>query len=124
MMVRFATLCDSCGKRSCEYEAWPSCLECDKDTCSSCDVPAHRTDADLNKPERTLCQACVNEPLDRYQALLAERQALETFAEEHSRETQPNRASREVIAEQLYAINAELYELDMVLNEDDTQEVS
>ncbi|MGH7261472.1 MAG: hypothetical protein ACREI9_12460 [Nitrospiraceae bacterium] len=57
--------------------------------------------------------------VDRYQALLAERRALETFAEEHSRETQPDRASREMIAEQLYAIDAELYELDMVLNEED-----
>lgn len=36
--VRFATLCDHCGKRSMEYSVWASCEECLSDTCPECAV--------------------------------------------------------------------------------------
>ena len=34
--VRFATVCDKCGKRSTEYEAWASCDGCQDDVCPEC----------------------------------------------------------------------------------------
>ena len=50
-MVRFATKCDWCGKRSEEYTSWPHCRECGLDLC-----PDHRNH-DFSEPERglTLC---------------------------------------------------------------------
>jgi hypothetical protein len=54
-MVRFATTCDHCGKRSEEYTAWPSCRDCLTDTCAECDVPSERTEDEYN---RTQCQVC------------------------------------------------------------------
>ncbi len=53
--VRFAHICDRCGKRGEEYTAMATCSECLKDTCSDCDVPAHRTEDERNK---TVCKAC------------------------------------------------------------------
>lgn len=35
-MVRFAQLCDQCGKRSPEYSAWAHCRECSDDACRTC----------------------------------------------------------------------------------------
>ena len=58
MMVRFATLCDRCQKRAEEYTAWPSCRECSLDICYACDMSGHRHNADVDKPETTLCRAC------------------------------------------------------------------
>jgi hypothetical protein len=58
MMVRFATTCDFCLARSREYEAWPRCAECFRHACPGCDIPKRRTDADLGKPEETLCREC------------------------------------------------------------------
>jgi hypothetical protein len=49
--VRFASICDHCGKRGPEYQAYLRCRECGADLC-----PAHRND-DFSEPERglTLC---------------------------------------------------------------------
>jgi hypothetical protein len=55
--VRFATTCDSCGKRSEEYFSWPACRECGDDICSECDVPNCR-DEEIGK---TWCKACAEE---------------------------------------------------------------
>ena len=61
MIVKFAVLCDYCNKRSLEYEAWPHCIQCLKDTCSSCDCPSERTDDERNE---TLCQDCLSVMVD------------------------------------------------------------
>lgn len=57
-LVRFATLCDSCGARSEEYTGWPTCTDCGEDTCPSCMEPGSKTDADLDTPETCLCETC------------------------------------------------------------------
>lgn len=36
MIVKFANLCDRCGKRSSEYQLWPSCRHCGLDICDEC----------------------------------------------------------------------------------------
>jgi NMD protein affecting ribosome stability and mRNA decay len=53
--VRFAMLCDKCGRRSEEYGSWPSCADCGEDVCTDCDVPAARTEDEAN---RTICREC------------------------------------------------------------------
>jgi hypothetical protein len=55
-MVRFATTCDHCGKRSEEYTAWPSCRNCLSDTCSACDVPTERSEDECNYTQCRICQ--------------------------------------------------------------------
>jgi hypothetical protein len=35
-LVKFASICDACGNRSAEYEAYPSCRECGHDICLEC----------------------------------------------------------------------------------------
>ena len=57
-MVRFATLCDKCKRRSEEYTAWPHCAECLQDICSNCDIASKRTEDERNA---TLCLDCLNE---------------------------------------------------------------
>jgi hypothetical protein len=53
-LVRFACLCDQCGKRSSEYSSWLSCRDCGEDVCDDCDL------SDRRDPEfgRTLCKRC------------------------------------------------------------------
>lgn len=54
MIVKFATLCDSCGLRSKEYESWPTCRACDKDICHRCGFD---TDENEGRGETT-CKLC------------------------------------------------------------------
>jgi hypothetical protein len=54
-MVRFATKCDKCGRRSEEYTSWPSCKDCGEDICPDCDIDSERTEDESNK---TLCLDC------------------------------------------------------------------
>ena len=54
-MVRFATLCDRCQRRSEEYTAWPTCKECLEHICDRCDVASARTEDEHNE---TLCRNC------------------------------------------------------------------
>lgn len=54
-MVRFATLCDKCGRRSEEYSAWPSCKDCMEDACPDCDIESERSGDERN---HTLCHDC------------------------------------------------------------------
>lgn len=58
MLVRFATLCDHCGKRSAEYAHFAVCRECLEDICPDCDVPSERSEDETNK---TLCRKCAAE---------------------------------------------------------------
>lgn len=39
MIVKFATLCDTCKARSPEYTSWARCLECGEDVCPECMIP-------------------------------------------------------------------------------------
>jgi hypothetical protein len=39
-VVKFASLCDHCEKRSEEYTRWPRCLECGAEVCEGCMVTA------------------------------------------------------------------------------------
>jgi len=50
--VRFAALCDTCGKRSEEYRGWRSCAGCVEDVCDSCDRSRGAFDP------LALCPAC------------------------------------------------------------------
>lgn len=59
-MVRFATLCDRCGRRSPEYEAWPCCRECFQDVCPLHLVP-ETFDAESNRAICTDCRTCEKE---------------------------------------------------------------
>jgi hypothetical protein len=49
VMVRFATKCDRCGKRSEEYTSWPSCRECLNDTCPDCTHPGTLQEHDYDR---------------------------------------------------------------------------
>ena len=64
-VVRFATTCDKCGRRSPEYSSWPMCLECLSDVCQLCYVPGSWTE---DERHRALCLDCetvlVNEEAD------------------------------------------------------------
>lgn len=54
--VRFATLCDVCGKRSEEYARFPRCIDCGDDICPNCTVSvAFGGDPDK---EAAVCPAC------------------------------------------------------------------
>lgn len=57
MTVRFATTCDSCGARSEEYTAWPTCYECHDHVCRVCEVPGSFREGDAS-PDHSLCQTC------------------------------------------------------------------
>lgn len=54
-LVRFATICDKCHKRSEEYGRFPRCSSCLEDVCPDCDVPAARAG---NEDDRTVCREC------------------------------------------------------------------
>jgi hypothetical protein len=54
-IVRFATLCDKCGRRSEEYTAWPSCRECLEDVCPNCYVTGSASEDENN---RATCKSC------------------------------------------------------------------
>jgi hypothetical protein len=62
-LVRFAALCDRCGRRSGEYEGWPHCRKCDNDTCDLCDVATERTE---DEKDETLCSKCAALSIDVY----------------------------------------------------------
>ncbi len=54
-IVRFAEICDNCGKRSEEYSRWRVCRLCGNDTCEDCDLVSQRDDETC----RTLCKDCL-----------------------------------------------------------------
>jgi Zn-finger nucleic acid-binding protein len=58
-MVRFATICDSCGQRSEEYTHWLECKECGLDVCPRC----RETDFDDDERGKSLCKECYQEAL-------------------------------------------------------------
>lgn len=53
-IVRFATLCDRCGKRSEEYSGWPTCECCVEDVCPDC----YRADTLDEEHNRVTCLVC------------------------------------------------------------------
>ena len=60
MMIKFATVCDTCRARSEEYAAWPACRSCGAHCC-----PEHAratTEADAGSPETCLCPECPIKP--------------------------------------------------------------
>ena len=65
-MVRFATTCDKCGKRSNEYEAWPSCRECGNHICPACSQPNSLKTGDGDGPDTALCHGCLSEETQEY----------------------------------------------------------
>jgi hypothetical protein len=64
-VVRFAMLCDKCGRRSEEYGCHATCRECGLDICEACDVKAERTEDERNM---TLCRDCQRAEWERNQA--------------------------------------------------------
>lgn len=58
IVVRFATLCDACKRRSPEYAAWPTCRGCDAHICPDCGVPDTESDPDVDTPVTCLCLDC------------------------------------------------------------------
>jgi hypothetical protein len=66
MIVRFAVVCDQCGKKGPEYQGGINCSECGDDICESC---AERFDYD--PPTRGVCKRCQAEA----NACRAEREA-------------------------------------------------
>lgn len=59
-MVRFATLCDHCNRRSEEYTAWPSCRECYVHICPACQEPGTLRETDGECSETALCRTCAD----------------------------------------------------------------
>lgn len=57
-MVRFATTCDRCQRRSEEYTSWPSCRECLDFICPNCYADGTLTEGDGEGPNTCLCQGC------------------------------------------------------------------
>jgi hypothetical protein len=53
-IVRFATICDGCGTRGPEYQAYLHCRECLDDVCPACDVAPERDE----ERGATLCARC------------------------------------------------------------------
>ena len=65
-MVRFASICDICGKRGEEYFAFPYCRECGRDLC-----PEHRNpDYGDGENNRGLCATGFGCQEDRNETLL------------------------------------------------------
>lgn len=56
MLVKFASICDSCSTRGPEYEAYPSCSECGLDLCFNC-----ARELDDYVPDRGPCRKCEQE---------------------------------------------------------------
>lgn len=76
-LVRFASLCDTCGRRSSEYEQWHRCRDCDDHACPYCTAPGSEREEGRSKDgvdyETTtvLCNACAEQddaPDDRDEA--------------------------------------------------------
>jgi hypothetical protein len=44
--VRYATLCEMCGRRSDEYTEWPECRDCSMHLCPTCAVPGSSQEED------------------------------------------------------------------------------
>jgi hypothetical protein len=67
MIVRFATLCDTCRVRSGEYAAWPSCRECGEDCCLMCAAPGSFLEGDgaedsgRRRADTVICPRCAAE---------------------------------------------------------------
>jgi hypothetical protein len=61
MMVRFATTCDRCGKRSNEYTAWPSCRACMEDTCPECAKGGTLVEGDGERADTVVCRVCAEQ---------------------------------------------------------------
>lgn len=70
--VRFATICDLCGKRSAEYARFACCIDCGADVCPACEVGiSYQNDPDrcsvvcfkCAEPEEPEC-ACVQIDVD------------------------------------------------------------
>jgi hypothetical protein len=60
-MVRFATICDQCGKRSEEYAGWGDCRECGDDVC-----PADILPGTFNEETgKCLCRRCSAESVSQ-----------------------------------------------------------
>jgi hypothetical protein len=54
--VRFATICDACGKRSPEYVRYATCEDCGDDVCPDCTVfVGYNNNPDL---EGVVCPTC------------------------------------------------------------------
>lgn len=59
VMVRFASTCDKCGRRSAEYTTWATCKECLEDVCPNCAQP--NTERDNDGRQTVLCKSCTAE---------------------------------------------------------------
>lgn len=57
-MVRFATACNLCGKRSEEYTAWPTCRDCDAHVCPDCAAPDSPVTGDGERQDAVTCVPC------------------------------------------------------------------
>ncbi len=54
--VMFATICDTCKRKSPEYDCWPVCSECLEDICPECCVWTYDEEATKN-----FCHKCKRE---------------------------------------------------------------
>jgi hypothetical protein len=68
-LVRFATICDHCARRSDEYARWPICRDCLADTCPDC-MAAGTEDQETGK---CYCKGCVEEFARNYPDPMAAR---------------------------------------------------
>lgn len=72
MIVKFATLCDACNKRSEEYTSWPTCRECYGNFC-----PNHFTEPTDNEGRLScICGACkaLDEEADKHNSQVMNRE--------------------------------------------------
>lgn len=71
--VRFATICDLCGKRSPEYHKYEHCADCGDDVCPDCAVGISYQ----NDPDRctVVCLGCA-EPETKTTELVGEEDSL------------------------------------------------
>ena len=58
-LVRYANLCDTCGKRSAEYTTYPDCFECVQEFCPNCGVVTQECDGEIR--ERGYCNTCIGQ---------------------------------------------------------------
>jgi hypothetical protein len=71
--VRFATICDHCGKRSPEYDRYDTCADCGDDVCPSCSVSVsyqNNPDSDV-----VVCPTCQSE-YEAEQSVLAKKRGI------------------------------------------------
>jgi hypothetical protein len=57
MKVRFATVCDTCGTRSLEYETYYLCRYCGGDVCDVCGSDIREPDGDQGEATCVFCRA-------------------------------------------------------------------